>query len=156
SCHVTNVAVPLGEPEMNSSSRLIVVCASLLLLTLAFFHLTTGSAQQPNKGTPGKKADGKSLPVDLEKDGLIRTARDLQSRPGQLEKAVGTLTTQVTTLTKQVVTLTKQVSTLTTRLGTQEKKMTTITDGWFLIRSPMTGRVQTYLLDVRGGRPDGD
>jgi hypothetical protein len=140
---------------MNSSSRLIVVCVSLLLLTLTFFRLTTGSAQPPNKGAPAKEAGGKSPPVDLEKDGLIRTVRDQQHRIAKLEEAIGTLTTQVNTLRTQLSTLATQAGTLQTRIGTQEQKMTKITDGWFLIRSPMTGNAQTYILDVRGGRPDG-
>jgi len=50
----------------------------------------------------------------------------------------------------------QKFSAIESRLSTAESQLNKITNGWFLIQSPMQGNVQSYILDVWGGKPDGD
>ncbi len=89
--------------------------------------------------------DGQSQDVNGELARAMRTINVLEQRILALEAA------QKDTSEKTGASLVA----IDARLRPVESKLTKITEGWFLIRSSMSGSRNTYILDVRDGRADG-
>jgi len=88
---------------------------------------------------------------------LHQLRQDLKATDKSLEKTrIGLAKTDkdLGTTKQDLATNKKTTTELKNQLDPVVKKVTKITDGWFLIRSAMTGRKNAYLLDVRGGKAD--
>jgi hypothetical protein len=96
--------------------------------------------------------------VELSGD-VTAAGRNIKSDGQNLDTVVlhvDSLLQSVSALQQQVAELARENAALTQQVGQLETKVAKITGGWFLIQSPMKGNVQSYILDVRGGHPDGD
>jgi hypothetical protein len=116
---------------------------------------------------PGQQQKAKEAPADAPKrreaDGLIARVKTLEDELAKLKDQHVTLVKDAKEQTKQNEENTEAISQIRTGMSTIDtkasgaaSKLEKITGGWFMVQSPMTRDQYRYVLDVRGGKPDGN